>query len=98
MKSIIKLSVAALLVVGSTQASANDGQLDITQTLSNNIAHYIESTSNELQSKLKESLFHDSQKLLNELLSLQSEQLVEANVVENTPSPVATNNASNVEG
>ncbi|MFU2511868.1 hypothetical protein [Pseudoalteromonas sp. ASV78] len=98
MKSIIKLSVAALLVVGSTQASANDGQLDITQTLANNIADYIESTSNELQSKLKESVFSDSQKMLNELLSLQSEQLVEASVVVNTPQLVATSNASNVEG
>ncbi|HEA17949.1 MAG: hypothetical protein ACTH4U_02025 [Pseudoalteromonas prydzensis] len=98
MKSIIKLSVAALLVVGSTQASANDGQLDITQTLANNIADYIESTSNELQSKLKESVFSDSQKMLNELLSLQSEQRVEASVVVNTPQLVATSNAANVEG
>ena len=53
MKSLIKLSVAALLVVGSTQVSANDGQLDLTQTLSNSIATYIENTSNELQNKLK---------------------------------------------
>ena len=98
MKSIIKLSVAALLVVGSTQASANDGQLDITQTLANNIAGYIESTSNELQSKLKESVFSDSQKMLNELLSLQSEQLVEASVVATKPQLVATSNAANVEG
>ena len=98
MKSIIKLSVAALLVVGSTQASANDGQLDITQTLSNNIAHYIESTSNELQNKLKESLFSDSQKILNEFFSVKSEQLVEAKLVESTPQLVVANNAAKVEG
>ena len=98
MKSIIKLSVAALLVVGSTQASANDGQLDITQTLSNNIAHYIESTSNELQNKLKESLFSDSQKILNEFFSVKSEQLVEAKLLESTPQLVVANNAAKVEG
>ncbi|MFK3871789.1 hypothetical protein [Pseudoalteromonas rhizosphaerae] len=96
MKSIIKLSVAALLVVGSTQASANDGQLDITQTLSNSIAHYIESTSDELQSKLKQSLFSDSQKMLTELLSQHSEQ--SAKVAENTSQLVATSNAVKVEG
>ncbi|MFK3863247.1 hypothetical protein [Pseudoalteromonas rhizosphaerae] len=95
MKSIIKLSVAALLVVGSTQASANDGQLDITQTLSNSIAHYIESTSDELQSKLKQSLFSDSQKMLTELLSQHSEQ--SAGVDENTSQLVATSNAVKVE-
>ncbi|CAM3780419.1 MULTISPECIES: hypothetical protein [Pseudoalteromonas] len=98
MKSIIKLSVAALLVVGSTQVSANDGQLDITQTLTNNIAHYIESASNELQSKLKESVFSDSQKMLNGLLSLPNEQLVDSNAVEISPSPVVSNSASKVEG
>lgn len=98
MKSIIKLSVAVLLVVGSTQASANDGQLDITQTLSNNIAHYIESAGNELQSQLKESLFNDSQKMLNEFFSVKSEQLVEANAVENTPQLVVANNDAKVEG
>ncbi|NMM39782.1 hypothetical protein [Pseudoalteromonas arctica] len=95
MKSIIKLSVAALLVVGSTQASANDGQLDITQTLSNSIAHYIESTSDELQSKLKQSLFSDSQKMLTELLSQHSEP--SAKVAENTSQLVATSNAVKVE-
>ncbi|MBB1293469.1 MULTISPECIES: hypothetical protein [unclassified Pseudoalteromonas] len=98
MKSIIKLSVAALLVVGSTQASANDGQLDITQTLSNSIAQYIESTSNELQSKLKQSLFSDSQKMLTELFSQQSEQSAEVGVAENTSQLVATSNAVKVEG
>ena len=98
MKSIIKLSVAALLVVGSTQASANDGQLDITQTLSNNIAHNIKSTSNELQNKLKESLFSDSQKILNEFFSVKSDQLVEAKLVESTLQLVVANNAAKVEG
>lgn len=75
MKSYIKLTVAALMVVGSTQVSANEGQLDLTQTLSSSIANYIEATSNELQYKLKQSLFIDSQKSLGDLLQQQTKQL-----------------------
>ncbi len=69
MKSYIKLSVAALLVVGSTQVSATEVQLDLTQTISNTISSYIESTSNELKSKLQQSLFTDSQKSLTQFIA-----------------------------
>lgn len=97
MKSFIKLSVAALLVVGSTQVSANDGQFDLTQTLSNSIASYIESSSNELKEKLKQSLFTDSQNTLNELLQQQTEQFTADSVTEDDNQFVVANTASNEE-
>ncbi|MDN3379884.1 MULTISPECIES: hypothetical protein [unclassified Pseudoalteromonas] len=97
MKSFIKLSVAALLVVGSTQVSANDGQFDLTQTLSNSIASYIESSSNELKVKLKQSLFTDSQNTLNELLQQQTEQFTADSVTEDDNQFVVANTASNEE-
>ncbi|KTF16775.1 hypothetical protein [Pseudoalteromonas sp. H105] len=97
MKSLIKLSVAALLVVGSTQVSANDGQLDLTQTLSNSISSYIENTSNELQSKLKESLLIDSQNMLNSLLSEPVENVTDVAVI-NTKEQTASLVTPKVEG
>lgn len=97
MKSFIKLSVAALLVVGSTQVSANDGQFDLTQTLSSSIASYIESSSNELKVKLKQSLFTDSQNTLNELLQQQTEQFTADSVTEDDNQLVVANTASNEE-
>jgi len=97
MKSLIKLSVAALLVVGSTQVSANDGQLDLTQTLSNSIATYIENTSNELQNKLKQSLIVDSQKMLNNLLSAQVEDSTNVAVI-NTKEQTVSLETPKVEG
>ena len=97
MKSLIKLSVAALLVVGSTQVSANDGQLDLTQTLSNSIGSYIENTSNELQSKLKESLLIDSQNMLNNLLSEPVENVTDVAVI-NTKEQTASLVTPKVEG
>jgi hypothetical protein len=97
MKSLIKLSVAALLVVGSTQVSANDGQLDLTQTLSNSIATYIENTSNELQNKLKQSLIVDSQKMLNNLLSAQVEDSTNVAVI-NTKEQTVSLEMPKVEG
>lgn len=97
MKSLIKLSAAALLVVGSTQVSANDGQLDLTQTLSNSIATYIENTSNELQNKLKQSLIVDSQKMLNNLLSAQVEDSTNVAVI-NTKEQTVSLEMPKVEG
>ncbi|MFY8327409.1 hypothetical protein [Pseudoalteromonas sp. ZZD1] len=94
MKSFIKLSVAALLVVGSTQVSANDGQFDLTQTLSNSIASYIESSSNELKAKLKQSLFTDSQNTLNELLQQQTEQFTADAATEDDNQLVVANTIS----
>lgn len=97
MKSLMKLSVAALLVVGSTQVSANDGQLDLTQTLSNNIASYIKKTSNELQKNLKQSLLVDSQNMLNNLISEQADNVT--NVAKtNTKEQVVSVETAKVEG
>lgn len=97
MKSLMKLSVAALLVVGSTQVSANDGQLDLTQTLSNNIASYIEKTSNELQKNLKQSLLVDSQNMLNNLISEQADNVTKV-AKTNTKKQVVPVETAKVEG
>lgn len=72
MKSIIKSAVAALLIVGSTYANANEGEFEITQVLTQNIASYIKTMNKELSNSLKQSLSTDSQLLMSE-------------VVENTP-------------
>ncbi|MCQ8878405.1 hypothetical protein NQT69_10380 [Pseudoalteromonas shioyasakiensis] len=93
MKSYIKLSVAALLVVGSTQVSATEVQLDLTQTISNTISSYIESTSNELKSKLQQSLFTDSQKSLTQFIATTQANDTEAENIA-TQQLVVVNTAS----
>lgn len=68
MKSILKSAVAALLIVGSTHASANEGEFEITQVLTQNIASYIKTMNKELSNSLKQSLSINSQLLMTEVV------------------------------
>ena len=49
MNNSLKLTTAALLVFASTQASATDFELDISNTITQSLKSYVQQASNELK-------------------------------------------------
>lgn len=64
MNNSLKLTTAALLVLGSTQASATDFELDISNTITQTIKSYVQQASIELKQSVNKSIEFDAQKLL----------------------------------
>ncbi len=65
MNNSLKLTAAALLILGSTHASATDFELDISSTITQSIKNYIQQTSNELKQNVMNSLEFDAQQLFD---------------------------------
>ena len=76
MNNSLKLTTAALLVLGSTQASATDFELDISNTITQSLKSYVQQASNELKQNVTNSIEFDAQQLLNEYMS---EEVVKVN-------------------
>ncbi|WP_392353796.1 hypothetical protein [Pseudoalteromonas sp. PB2-1] len=76
MNNSLKLTTAALLVLGSTQASATDFELDISNTITQSLKSYVQQASNELKQNVTNSIEFDAQQLLNEYIS---EEVVKEN-------------------
>ena len=64
MNNSLKLTTAALLVLGSAQASATDFELDISNTITQTIKSYVQQASIELKQSVNKSIELDAQKLL----------------------------------
>ena len=69
MNNSLKLTTAALLVLGSTQASATDFELDISNTITQSVKSYVQQASNELKQSVMNSIEFDAQKLLDTYMS-----------------------------
>tara|TARA_Y100001973_G_C5005010_1_gene235540 strand:+ start:165 stop:443 length:279 start_codon:yes stop_codon:yes gene_type:complete len=69
MNNSLKLTTAALLVLGSTQASATDFELDISNTITQSVKSYVQQASNELKESVMNSIEFDAQKLLDTYMS-----------------------------
>ena len=76
MNNSLKLTTAALLVLGSTQASATYFELDISNTITQSLKSYVQQASNELKQNVTNSIEFDAQQLLNEYMS---EEVVKEN-------------------
>ena len=90
MNNSLKLTTAALLVLGSTQASATDFELDISNTITQSLKSYVQQASNELKENVTNSIEFDAQQLLNEYMSEEVDKendkstvIAKAPVVEN---------------
>ncbi|UJX27288.1 hypothetical protein L3Q70_18725 (plasmid) [Pseudoalteromonas sp. CF6-2] len=90
MNNSLKLTTAALLVLGSTQASATDFELDISNTITQSLKSYVQQASNELKQNVTNSIEFDAQQLLNEYMSEEVDKendkstvIAKAPVVEN---------------
>ena len=69
MNNSLKLTTAALLVFASTQASATDFELDISNTITQSVKSYVQQASNELKQSVMNSIEFDAQKLLDTYMS-----------------------------
>ena len=69
MNNSLKLTTAALLVLGSTQASATDFELDISNTITQSVKSYVQQASNELKESVMNSIEFDAHKLLDTYMS-----------------------------
>ena len=69
MNNSLKLTTAALLVLGSTQASATDFELDISNTITQSVKSYVQQASIELKESVMNSIEFDAQKLLDTYMS-----------------------------
>ena len=90
MNNSLKLTTAALLVLGSTQASATYFELDISNTITQSLKSYVQQASNELKQNVTNSIEFDAQQLLNEYMSEEVDKendkstvIAKAPVVEN---------------
>ena len=68
MKTSINMTIASLLVLGSTQVNATEVDLNITDMLTNSVSTYVSQVSNELEKSVKEAVSFDSQLILESLL------------------------------
>ena len=68
MKHSIKIAMASLLVLGSSQVNATDVDLDVTDILTNSVTTYIKQTTIELEKSIKETLYFDTKLTLETLI------------------------------
>ncbi|WP_409425894.1 MULTISPECIES: hypothetical protein [unclassified Pseudoalteromonas] len=68
MNTSINITIASLLVLGSTQVNATEVDLNITDMLTNSVSTYVSQVSNELEKSVKEAVSFDSQLILGGLL------------------------------
>ncbi|GAA64325.1 hypothetical protein P20311_2120 [Pseudoalteromonas sp. BSi20311] len=68
MKTSINMTIASLLVLGSTQVNATEVDLNITDMLTKTVSTYVSQASNELEKSVKEAVSFDAQLILDGLL------------------------------
>ncbi|TMO21287.1 hypothetical protein [Pseudoalteromonas sp. S4741] len=68
MKTSINITIASLLVLGSTQVNATEVDLNITDMLTNTVSTYVSQASNELEKSVKEAVYFDAHAILDGLL------------------------------
>ena len=68
MKTSINMTIASLLVLGSTQVNATEFDLNITDMLTKTVSTYVSQASNELEKSVKEAVSFDAQLILDGLL------------------------------
>ena len=68
MKHSIKIAMASLLVLGSSQVNATEVDLDVTDILTNSVTSYIKQTTIELEKSIKETLYFDTKLTLETLI------------------------------
>lgn len=68
MKTSINITIASLLVLGSTNVNATEVDLNITDMLTNTVSTYVSQASNELEKSVKEAVSFDAQVILDSLL------------------------------
>ena len=68
MKHAIKIAMASLLVLGSSQVNATEVDLDVTDILTNSVTSYIKQTTIELEKSIKETLYFDTKLTLETLI------------------------------
>ncbi|KAA1165432.1 hypothetical protein [Pseudoalteromonas fuliginea] len=89
MKHSIKIAMASLLVLGSTQVHATEVDLDVTDILAQSVTSYVKQTTFELEKSLKETLYFDAKTVLVGILD-------EAVLTENTASKNTDASVKNV--
>ncbi len=62
------MTIASLLVLGSTQVNATEVDLNITDMLTKTVSTYVSQASNELEKSVKEAVSFDAQLILDGLL------------------------------
>lgn len=68
MNTSINVTIASLLVLGSTNVNATEVDLNITDMLTNTVSTYVSQASNELEKSVKEAVSFDAQVILDSLL------------------------------
>ena len=68
MNTSINITIASLLVLGSTNVNATEVDLNITDMLTNTVSTYVSQASNELEKSVKEAVSFDAQAILDGLL------------------------------
>jgi hypothetical protein len=68
MKHSIKIAMASLLVLGSTQVQAAEVDLDVTNIITQSVTSYVKQSTLELEKSLKEAFSFNSQTVLDGLL------------------------------
>ena len=68
MNTSINITIASLLVLGSTNVNATEVDLNITDMLTKTVSTYVSQASNELEKSVKEAVSFDAQVILNSLL------------------------------
>ncbi|WP_405597896.1 MULTISPECIES: hypothetical protein [unclassified Pseudoalteromonas] len=86
MKHSIKIAMASLLVLGSSQIHATEVDLDVASIVSQSVASYVNQTTFELEKSVKEALYFDAKTILDGLL--EAPTLTNNTVSENTDASV----------
>ncbi|MBT2152514.1 hypothetical protein KKI34_12025 [Pseudoalteromonas tetraodonis] len=68
MKTSINITIASLLVLGSTQVNATEVDLNITDMLTKTVSTYVSQATYELAQSVKEAVSFDAQAILDGLL------------------------------
>ncbi|ASM52248.1 hypothetical protein PESP_b0729 [Pseudoalteromonas espejiana DSM 9414] len=68
MKHSIKIAMASLLVLGSTQVHANEVDLDVTDMITKNVKSYVNQATAEFKQSVSQSLSFDAQAVFDELV------------------------------
>ncbi|KPZ58448.1 MULTISPECIES: hypothetical protein [unclassified Pseudoalteromonas] len=74
MKHSIKIAMASLLVLGSSQAQASEVDLDVTDIITQNVTSYINQVTAELEQSISQSLSFDAKAALEQLVNQAQEQ------------------------
>ena len=68
MNTSINITIASLLLLGSTNVNATRVDLNITDMLTKTVSTYVSQASNELEKSVKEAVSFDAQVILDSLL------------------------------